>query len=69
MATVYDQLIIWGGDEVAEEFNLLKIIVYCDCKYFFAETTNTGYCCKHLKGQLRRVMYLQRIDAMIFDDQ
>ena len=53
-AFLYNQLIVWEGDEKGAEFNLNSILVYCDCKYFDKETRKTGYCCSHIIGQLRR---------------
>ena len=57
-AHIYDQLITWGDDQNQQSFNLSKIVVYCDCKHFWNVTRETGFCCKHLIGQLRRVIYL-----------
>ena len=60
-ACIYDQLISWGGEDTVESFNLQKIVVYCDCKHFFNVTRITGYCCTHIIGQLRRILYLRAI--------
>ena len=54
---IYDQEISWGSNNTSEEFNLETILVYCDCKYFIVETKVSGYCCSHIIGQLRRVMF------------
>ena len=57
-AYIYDQLIFWDRDVPYSPFNLETIAVYCDCKYFLNETRNSGYCCSHIIGQFRRVLFL-----------
>ena len=57
-ARIYDQLITWADGDANQPFDLKKIVVYCDCKHFFNVTRHSGYCCTHLIGQLRRIIYL-----------
>ena len=54
---IYDQEISWGREDIPEDFNLQSILVYCDCKYFVQETRLSGYCCSHVIGQLRRILF------------
>lgn len=56
-AFIYDQLIFWEKDIPNSPFNLQTIAVYCDCKYFWNQTRQSGFCCSHIIGQLRRVKY------------
>ena len=58
-AYIHDQLIFWDIDVPNSSFNLQTIGVYCDCKYFSNETRCSGYCCSHIIGQLRRVIFLK----------
>ena len=57
-ALIYDQSIRWGASEPQAPFSLDTISVFCSCKYFNKETIHSGFCCKHIIGQLRRVLYL-----------
>ena len=57
-ALIYDQSIRWGASEQQAPFSLVTISVFCSCKYFSKETAHNGLCCKHIIGQLRRVLYL-----------
>ena len=57
-AMIYDQSIRWGGSSEQTPFSLNTISVFCSCKYFNRETVPNGLCCKHIIGQLRRVVYL-----------
>ena len=57
-ALIYDQSIRWGISSEESRFSLETILVYCTCKYYNKETVVHGLCCKHIIGQLRRVIYL-----------
>ena len=57
-AMIYDQSIRWGGSSEQTPFSLNTISAFCSCKYFNRETVPNGLCCKHIIGQLRRVVYL-----------
>ena len=57
-ALIYDQSIHWGGSRDQSPFSLDTISVSCSCKYFNRETVPNGLCCKHIIGQLRRVVYI-----------
>ena len=55
-ALIYDQSIRWGRSDAQAPFSLSTISVFCSCKYFNKETVHHGFCCKHIIGQLRRVL-------------
>ena len=55
---IYEQSIRWGTSDVQVPFSLSTIIVFCSCKYFNKETVQHGFCCKHIIGQLRRVLHM-----------
>ena len=55
---IYEQSIRWGRSDVQVPFSLSTIIVFCSCKYFNKETVQHGFCCKHIIGQLRRVLHM-----------
>ena len=55
---IYEQSIRWGTCDVKAPFSLGTITVFCSCKYFNKETVHHGFCCKHIIGQLRRVLYM-----------
>ena len=55
---IYEQSIRLGRSDVQEPFSLSTIIVFCSCKYFNKETLHHGFCCKHIIGQLRRVLHM-----------
>ena len=61
-ARYHEQSVSWGRDvdhlDEQQDFTLQSIKVYCTCKFFVNETTNTGLCCSHIVGHLRRVVYL-----------
>ena len=56
-ALIYEQSIRWGGSDAEAPFALSTISVFCSCKYFNKETVQHGFCCKHIIGQLRRVLH------------
>ena len=55
---IYEQSIRWGTSDIQVPFSLSTIMVFCSCKYFNKETVQHGYCCKHIIGQLRRVLHM-----------
>ena len=55
---IYEQSIGWGTCDIQAPFSLSTITVFCSCKYFNKETVHHGFCCKHIIGQLRRVLYM-----------
>ena len=61
-ARIYEQSITWGTTSPhclePHPFSLSTINVYCSCKYFTKETVNSGFCCSHIIGQMRRVIFL-----------
>ena len=57
-ALIYDQSIRWGGSSEQTPITLNTISVFSSSKYFNRETVSNGLCCKHIIGQLRRVVYL-----------
>ena len=64
-ARYLEQSIAWGDDNIhieeASPFSLTTIKVFCDCKFCQKETLNTGKCCTHIVGHLRRVLYLTHL--------
>ena len=56
-ALIYEQSICWGVSDIESPFALETIRVFCTCKYYNKETTRHGLCCKHIIGQLRRVLH------------
>ena len=65
-ARIHEQNITWGDSSAhiqeIQPFTLTTIKVYCSCKYFVKETSQSGLCCSHIIGQLRRVCYLTSIN-------
>ena len=57
-ALIYEQSICWEYSDIESPFTLETIRVFCTCKYYNKETIQHGRCCKHIIGQLRRVLYL-----------
>ena len=57
-ALIYEQSICWESSDIESPFTLETIRVFCTCKYYNKETKQHGRCCKHIIGQLRRVLYL-----------
>ena len=57
-ALIYKQSICGGSTGLDSPFSLDTIRVFCTCKYYNKETVNHGLCCKHIIGQMRRVIYL-----------
>ena len=57
-ALIYEQSIYWGSSGVESPFSLETIRVFCTCKYYNKETVTNGKCCKHIIGQLRRIVFL-----------
>ena len=57
-ALIYEQSIYWGSTAMESPFSLDTIRVFCTCKYYNKETITHGLCCKHIIGQLRRVLHL-----------
>ena len=54
----YEQQITWGQHSNAvQPFSLTSINVYCECKFYDKETKLSGKCCRHITGQLRRVVF------------
>ena len=45
-----------GSTGIESPFCLDTIRVFCTCKYYNMETMTNGKCCKHIIGQLRRVV-------------
>ena len=62
---IYDQEISWCDNEedtsVALPFSFTYLSLSCECKHFLKETVKTGKCCKHIVGQLRRVIYVNNV--------
>ena len=57
-ALIYEQSIFWGTTAMESPFSLDTIRVFCRCKYYNKETVTHGLFCKHIIGQLRRVVHL-----------
>ena len=61
-ARIHEQSIMWGIPNIhfqePQVFDLSTINVFCSCTYFKKETVISGWCCTHIVGQLRRVLYL-----------
>ena len=64
-ARIHEQSITWGhqSEHVQEKqpFTLANINVFCSCRYFTKETIHSGWCCSHILGQLRRVLFIPKI--------
>ena len=59
---IYKQQITWAGENDSHKpFSLTTLNLYCDCKFFRKETQNNGRCCRHITGQLRRIVFLSTI--------
>ena len=58
---IYRQSINWGdkrGNNVCQAYSRETLDVFCECKFFEQETKVSGKCCKHIIGQMRRVLYI-----------
>ena len=60
---IYKQSISWGdksGINVCQEYNRETLEVFCECKFFCKQGRYSGKCCKHIVGQMRRVIYIMK---------
>ena len=66
----YRQSISWGdetGINVCQEYNSETLEVFCECKFFCKQWRYSGKCCKHIVGQMRRVIYIMNHDLEIHE--
>ena len=67
---IYRQSISWGdktGINVCQEYNRETLEVFCECKFFCKQGRYSGKCCKHIVGQMRRVIYIMNHDLEIHE--